>query len=697
MKKTRLSTVLAAVALAGASFGQEPPVPPSNAAPQGAEPQQAAEPQGVVTNAEGFAAARAKLAELRALPGKTTLLCGTSLQFPYYHFALVPSSSPREIGEMWNSSFGLLAAYAQGNAELAAEMFAAGADFFARVEDDDARQELMRLFQSFGEQAIDLTGQDICKNQPAQVVPFLKQLIATKTVTARFGDKLATLPASPLASVRPEFIGALVRNMQPALMGDGADAQNIRAFEATVIDFLSEKGISADVRDALIDALLAPSFERAQTDAAAVRQLLADAGRLRAKLAAEDAQTVINQRLQAFGERMIDQTSQKLCGEDPAKAIAYLQRIASTRAFCARFGEKEMAEFSKADFPPPSDEFILRLIASTYPRIAESAVSTENMRALNDLVVKTLIDEDPEKVPGNLLNAFLDGSVKRAQDDAESAHMFFADADRLIAGLKDANSQVAVERRCRQFARKSAVKTFRDICPGRPNDVIPYLKKLADTGTLCSLYGNSFVSFKPGRTTAVSPDLVGQLAEEAIIGFSNGTDTKMLNSILDFTATLLPKLSDDAKQTMLDRRLDAFFLVGNYDGAIDLLEKGLPSHSPGWCRGTAAKLRYHKALNEGKKAEAIKQLLVFIAFMQSDEQKDFEDCDPTTGIIYSREWVIAKNFMRCAEIARDLKDAANEAKYLAEAKKLYATALEKAKDDPKALVEIKKEAKAVGL
>ena len=59
--------------------------------------------------------------------------------------------------------------------------------------------------------------------------------------------------------------------------------------------------------------------------------------------------------------------------------------------------------------------------------------------------------------------------------------------------------------------------------------------------------------------------------------------------------------------------------------------------------------------------------------------------------------MIAKNFMRCAEIARDLKDAANEAKYLAEAKKLYATALEKAKDDPKALVELKKEAKAVGL
>jgi hypothetical protein len=89
--------------------------------------------------------------------------------------------------------------------------------------------------------------------------------------------------------------------------------------------------------------------------------------------------------------------------------------------------------------------------------------------------------------------------------------------------------------------------------------------------------------------------------------------------------------------------------------------------------------------------------MVFIEFMQSDEQKEFEDCDPTTGIIYSREWVIAKNFMRCAEIARDLKDAANEAKYRAEAKKLYATALEKAKDDPKALAELKKEMQAAGL
>ena len=174
-------------------------------------------------------------------------------------------------------------------------------------------------------------------------------------------------------------------------------------------------------------------------------------------------------------------------------------------------------------------------------------------------------------------------------------------------------------------------------------------------------------------------------------------NVKHLNALLDFTAKLLPRLSEGAQQSLLDRRLDGFFLTGNYDGAIALLDKGLPSHTPGWCKGTAAKLRYHQFLANGKKDEALKQLLIFIDFMLSDEQKDFEDCDPTTGIIYSREWVVGKNYLRCRDLARDLKDATLEAEYFKKAKELYATALKKAKDDPKALAELKKEAQAVGL
>ena len=58
--------------------------------------------------------------------------------------------------------------------------------------------------------------------------------------------------------------------------------------------------------------------------------------------------------------------------------------------------------------------------------------------------------------------------------------------------------------------------------------------------------------------------------------------------------------------------------------------------------------------------EAIKQLQGFIDFMLSDEQKDFEDCDPTSGIFYSREWVVARNYMRCFNMATEMKDAAGD-------------------------------------
>ena len=122
----------------------------------------------------------------------------------------------------------------------------------------------------------------------------------------------------------------------------------------------------------------------------------------------------------------------------------------------------------------------------------------------------------------------------------------------------------------------------------------------------------------------------------------------------------------------------------------------MPKRSPGWCKGTAAKLRAHKAMETGDRKEAVKQLLAFGAFMLSDEQKDFEDCDPTTGIVYSRDWVVARNYMRCAKMSRELGDAAQADAYLADAKRYFATAHEKAKDDQKSLDTLRAEMKEAG-
>ena len=192
------------------------------------------------------------------------------------------------------------------------------------------------------------------------------------------------------------------------------------------------------------------------------------------------------------------------------------------------------------------------------------------------------------------------------------------------------------------------------------------------------------------------------LAEEAFIRLAGDVkspkaDTdRRIKELIDYSAYLLgkDKLSEVAKNSLCERRLDGYFLIGDYDGAVALLEKGIAGRTPEWCKSTVAKLRAHKAMESGQNEEAIKQLLIFIDYMLSDVMKDFEDSDPANGVVYSREWVAAKNYMRCANLATDAKAKAD---FTEKAKPLYQTALEKAKDDKVSLDELQKEMKSYGL
>ena len=261
----------------------------------------------------------------------------------------------------------------------------------------------------------------------------------------------------------------------------------------------------------------------------------------------------------------------------------------------------------------------------------------------------------------------------------------------------------------RREARKAVAKELREM----PDEgVLPYLKDLRDKKSLHVWFVTDpgeqecpcrFWTLRAASQTRVTYDYIGQQTENMIIRFAgNGkdkqTDVPRLKELLAFSETLLPLCSKDGALSLVERRLDGFFLVGDYDSAITLLESGkITSRTPAWCKGTAAKLRAHKAMDAKDNKEAIKQLLVFIDFMLSDEQKDFEDCDPTTGIFYSREWVVARNYMRCSNMATELKDAAKAAEFKELAKKNFSAALQKAKDDQKSLPVLKEEAKSVGL
>ncbi len=263
----------------------------------------------------------------------------------------------------------------------------------------------------------------------------------------------------------------------------------------------------------------------------------------------------------------------------------------------------------------------------------------------------------------------------------------------------------------RRAARKEVSKELR-AC--KPEAVLPFLEKLLAEKSFHTWFTANkdgktcpwcFWTLRCGSLTRVPHDYIGQLTEDQFIRFAGDgdakpADVKRLKELLAFSDKLVKMnvLSEAAANALKERRLDGFFLSGDFDGAIAYLEgEGVPKRSPAWCKGTAAKLRAHKAMEAGDKKEAIKQLLVFGEFMLSDEQKDFEDCDPTTGIVYSREWVVARNLMRCSKMSREIDDAANADKYLADAKKHFATALEKAKDDKKSLETLQAEIKADNL
>lgn len=264
----------------------------------------------------------------------------------------------------------------------------------------------------------------------------------------------------------------------------------------------------------------------------------------------------------------------------------------------------------------------------------------------------------------------------------------------------------------RKAARKEVVKEMRE---AKGDAVAACLQKLASERFFHTWFDNTMPYMHVAWETRVPADFIAQLAEEAFLRFAgNGEkdseDIPHLRQIMAFAEGFLPNCTSEmAANALRDRLLDGHFLVHDYDGAIAMLEKGMPGHDPGWAKATIAKLRAHRALEAAEKPgqdadtvkkakrEALENFTIFGEYMLSDAMNNFEDCDPTTGVVYSFDWVAAKNFMRSAQLAREIGDTAKADELAARAKKHYVPALEKAKDDKKSLEVLKAEMKTYGL
>lgn len=260
-------------------------------------------------------------------------------------------------------------------------------------------------------------------------------------------------------------------------------------------------------------------------------------------------------------------------------------------------------------------------------------------------------------------------------------------------------------RQTKEMDRETAKTVRREFRKAPLDEAASRLERLYTEKFFAVRFGNVFPYISMGKETKVSCDFIGLLAEEAFIRLAGDVksakaDTdRRIKELIAFSAKIIEdgKLSKSAVNSLRERRLDGFFLVGDYDGAISMLDVGVDGRTPEWCKSTAAKLRAHKAIESGDRKEAVKQLLIFIDYMLSDEMKDFEDSDPANGVVYSREWVVAKNYMRCATLSDEAGDAKAKSDFTEKAKPLYKTALEKAKNDETSVKELEKEMKSYGL
>ena len=192
----------------------------------------------------------------------------------------------------------------------------------------------------------------------------------------------------------------------------------------------------------------------------------------------------------------------------------------------------------------------------------------------------------------------------------------------------------------------------------------------------------------------VSPIQVGNLFDRYFYEMVDNLD--IIRGLCTLGERILSVCSDETTVNNLKVKiLDGAFIVENYDLAVHMLEKGIPGKDKAWHEMSLPKVKAHRAMAQKNPREAVKYFRDFMnAWIDSKQEEEY---DPTSGIAYSREWILGRNANRIAGILDSIPDKAEADKARAEAKAYFTVALDKAKNDAEALKLLRQETKGMGL
>ncbi len=192
----------------------------------------------------------------------------------------------------------------------------------------------------------------------------------------------------------------------------------------------------------------------------------------------------------------------------------------------------------------------------------------------------------------------------------------------------------------------------------------------------------------------VSPIQVGNLFDRYFYEMTD--DLEIIRSLCSLGERILAVCSDEATVNNVKVKiLDGAFITDNFDLAVHMLEQGIPGKDKAWHDMSLPKVKAHRAMAQKNPREAVQYFRDFMnAWIASDQKEEF---DPTSGIAYSREWILGRNANRIASILDTIPDKAEADKARAEAKGYFKTAIEKAAGDAEASKLLKEETKKMGL
>jgi hypothetical protein len=192
----------------------------------------------------------------------------------------------------------------------------------------------------------------------------------------------------------------------------------------------------------------------------------------------------------------------------------------------------------------------------------------------------------------------------------------------------------------------------------------------------------------------VSPVQVGSLFDRYF--YEMVGDLDIIRSLCTLGERILSVCNDETTVNNLKVKiLDGAFIVDNFDLAVQMLEQGIPGKDKLWHDMSLPKVKAHRALAQKKPREAVGYFRDFMNAWISSKQE--EEYDPTSGIAYSREWILGRNANRIATILDSIPDKAEAEKARDEAKAYFKIAIQKAAPDAEATRLIKAETKDMGL